>query len=143
MRKLGLLGIALVMALGLLVPMMAQATAVYAHEPPPGNEGLTPGFWKNHLDMWPVAPDAYYFDDVFGVGPHVTLLDALSLSGSIDDALARHAVAAVLNAAHPDISYPASVGAIISAVGTYWGTADAEWLKDILDSFNNLGGNFD
>jgi hypothetical protein len=90
---------------------------------PPGGEGCTPGYWKNNADKkgavsW--VPTGYSpsdkFSDVFGVVITVraggrrtitdpTLLQALQATGGGVDALARHAVAALLNAAHPDIAY--------------------------------------
>jgi hypothetical protein len=102
---------------------------------PPGGEGCTPGFWKNNADKkhavaW--VPTGYSpsdkFSDVFGVVITVraggrrtitdpTLLQALKATGGGVDALARHAVAALLNAAHPLIAYgignPAGVIALV------------------------------
>lgn len=74
-------------------------------------QGCTPGYWKqpHHLDSWGptgYSPDDIFFD-VFGVGPDdLTLLDALWLRGGHMNAFMRHAVAALLNAAHPLVAYP-------------------------------------
>jgi hypothetical protein len=76
-----------------------------------GNQGCTPGYWKNHTDSWP--PTGYsttqkikgvFSEATFwpGVG-NATLLDALSFAGGSGtegaaEILLRAAVAALLNA---------------------------------------------
>ena len=75
-------------------------------------EGCTPGFWKNHTpddkkNFWSGTPyePTDDFDTVFGrdvFNPNRTLLVALTTGGGGWDALGRHAVAALLNATHPD-----------------------------------------
>ncbi|MBI2567685.1 MAG: hypothetical protein HYV63_11690 [Candidatus Schekmanbacteria bacterium] len=83
-----------------------------------GDNGCTPGYWKNHLESWPItslSPDQPV-DTVFGelwLYPEVgsaTLLEALSFSGGSDllgavRLLVRAGVAAVLNALHPDVPH--------------------------------------
>jgi hypothetical protein len=67
--------------------------------PPPGGEGCTPGYWKNHLSAWPVSA-ALDFDATFGVdlfNPDVTLGQAVRLGGGGKYRLARHGTAAYLN----------------------------------------------
>lgn len=87
----------------------------------PGNEGCTPGFWKNHPDMW---PSPYRGDtrvsDAFGcaIGEFETLWDAISARGGGINKLARHGVAALLNAAHPYVDYPLSIDEVKYAVCT-------------------------
>ena len=80
-------------------------------EEPPGDEGCTPGFWKNHLDEW--APSglspADDFDTTFGVDlfdPDITLGDAIKLKGGGVKKLGRHGTAALISALHPDVGYP-------------------------------------
>jgi hypothetical protein len=112
---------------------------------PPDGEGFTPGFWKNHPDAWPTGyvpydPDATYFDEVFEVGPHITLMAALSTGGGGENALLRHASAAILNAEHPDVDYSIAVAEIIAAVQVAYDSGDYEPLKDQLDEYNNMGG---
>jgi hypothetical protein len=88
-----------------------------------GGQGCTPGYWKNNADKHDASawgPTGYdpddEFYDVFGVHITVgaggkktitdpTLLEALQATGGGVNALARHGVAALLNAAHPDIAY--------------------------------------
>lgn len=74
--------------------------------------GYTPGYWKNHPQAWSAAglgPDDS-FKEVFGVTTtfNVTLMDMLRAKGGDADALGRHAVAALLNANHPEVAYPYS-----------------------------------
>lgn len=107
-------------------------------------EGCSPGFWKNHVEEWAAtgwSPEDS-FSNVFGVGPNISLLEALNTGGGGDKALGRQAVAALLNASHPDINYPASEVEIIAAVQDVLVLGDPdiiEELKDILDKLNNLG----
>ena len=118
---------------------------------PEGGEGCTPGFWKNNADKKGASQwtDPYDPTDlvssVFSAAPagigSLTLLQGLELGGGGVNALTRHAIAAVLSAAHPDIDYPLTVAEIVAAVNAaYGGDADAiEDLKNDLDAFNNLG----
>ena len=74
-----------------------------------GCSGRTPGYWKQpqHYSNWPTpfvakGDDATKFNDVFGSAygyPGKTLLDVLELQGGDRNAVARHIVAALLNAA--------------------------------------------
>lgn len=118
MKKLIVVGITLVMALSLLV---INAGAVLAT-----NQGLTPGYWKNHTENWPDYAqrgeypnygDPYTLDEIFfacdiSALPNVdiaalgedTLLDALNYKGGKGDdggarILLRAAAAAYLNIA--------------------------------------------
>lgn len=75
----------------------------FASASAPPTNGCTPGFWKNHTSHW---PDGYLTSDsfnlTFGVAafnPDRTLLEAAQNGGGGADALGRHAVAALLNAA--------------------------------------------
>jgi len=113
-------------------------------------EGFTPGFWKNHAfgkkAAWGptgLAPGDL-FSTVFGCGPDKTLLKVLKTGGGGEKALGRHAVAALLNALHPNVDYAMSSGHVIDAVCDALASGDKdeiEDLKDDLDEFNNAGGN--
>jgi hypothetical protein len=86
-----------------------------------GNEGCTPGYWKNNAKNWGAVSWVGYapgdsFECVFGVDvtlrangkatyPTPTLLQALDANGGGINALARHAVAALLNISNPNINY--------------------------------------
>lgn len=123
-------------------------------EPPPGDEGCTPGYWKNHLSSW--APTGFTpgqtAGSVFALGgfPSLaskTLLQTLDggggsgVSGAVT-ILLRAAVAALLNAAHPDVAYPRTVADIIADVNAAIASGDRDTILELaeeLDEDNNLG----
>ncbi len=114
-----------------------------------GGEGCTPGYWKNHTGLkkqtnqWP--PTGFgqgdSFDATFAVVSSFggTLLEALNRGGGGENALGRHAVAALLNAAHPAVSYDLSVPQVIAAVGAAYASGDFEGTKNTLAAFNEQG----
>jgi hypothetical protein len=98
-----------------------------------GGEGCTPGYWKNNADKWGASAWVGYapgdsFEAIFGVDvtlrgngkatyPAPTLREALDANGGGINALARHAVAALLNISNPDIGYGiGSTAALITMV---------------------------
>lgn len=95
----------------------------------PACAGCTPGYWRQpqHLDSWLATGfrPSDTFNSVFGVTAYVrtdgtpyTLLEVLrELQGSgdpISTNLGFHAVAALLNAAHPGVNYGYEAGDIIT-----------------------------
>ena len=127
-----------------------------AIECPPGNQGCTPGYWKQsqHFDSWVGFTQSQsvggVFSGVAGVCPTLankTLLQALNFKGGNTlcekvQILLRAAVAAVLNAANPNVSYPLSVSEVQSMVNTALATHDPDTILDLatlLDDDNNLG----
>jgi hypothetical protein len=112
-----------------------------------GGEGCTPGYWKqpHHFDSWvppysPIDPQTYFDDpDVFGVGPHKTLLQVLKTGGGGEAALGRHAVAALLNAASGGVSYEYYVQGIKDMVKEAYDTGDFERIKNLFAQQNELG----
>jgi hypothetical protein len=122
-----------------------------------GNEGCTPGFWKNHPDLWHTYSPEDLVGDVFIIPAELsaladdTLMEALNYDGgkgAIGAArnLLRHAVAALLNAADPDVNYAMSEAAIIADVNAALATLDKgtiEMLKNDLDYYNNAGCSID
>ena len=117
--------------------------------------GCTPGYWKQeqHFDSW-VATGYSPGDlvgDVFPVAPAElagdSLLDALKYKGGPGELgaariLLRSSVAAVLNAAHPDVSYRAKVGWLIENVNLrldYGNRGKMLELYEKLDYWNNFG----
>jgi len=120
-----------------------------------GYEGLTPGFWKNHLDKWVEYSPDQTIGETFSIPSELsnlsskTLLQGLEFGGgpTVEDAakiLLRHAIAALLNAAHPNITYSLSENEILTQVNNALSSLDRDKmlsLKDILDEYNNLGGN--
>jgi hypothetical protein len=115
--------------------------------PPPSGEGLTPGYWKNHLEDWP--PTGYSpsdsYDAIFGVVNHLdsglTLGQTIGMNGGGEKALMRHATAALLSAAHPNIEYPLTISEVIAIVqAAYAPGGDFTDAKDILAPLNELEG---
>ena len=114
--------------------------------PPPGNEGCTPGFWKQdqHLDSWVGAAPGDDFDATFGVNffnPNISLIVAAGLNGGGTNALARHAVAALLNSNSADVDYQYTTAQVLDIVqgdGAYAGLS-VEARKDLLVAANEAG----
>lgn len=121
-------------------------------------EGLTPGFWKNHPVCWMGYSPTDTFEDIFErtitINAHgkkpgnsdPTLMEALNAKGGGINALARHAVAALLNAAHSEINYPLSTDEVKEALQNAIDSGDStviEALKNELDMYNNAGGGID
>jgi hypothetical protein len=123
-----------------------------------GGEGCTPGFWKNHQEVW----DGVGGDDVtttiqttdgfnatFGVTPaqsgqpnSLTLLGAAQQGGGGLNALARHAAAA-LASADSGIDYQYSVAGVIAlyrdAVGADAGPETVSSAHGKLEAANEEG----
>ncbi len=112
-------------------------------EPPSDGEGCTPGYWKQsqHFDNWtsPYNNGLLFgsagFEDAF---PGKTLLNVVSTGGGGLKALGRHTVAALLNAASPDVAYPLTVSEVIASFNAgYPGDKnDYENLKDQFEGYN-------
>lgn len=115
--------------------------------PPQPATGCTPGYWKqkHHFDSW--VPTGYVetqtVSSAFGaVDPTVdalTLEDALKQGGGGLKALMRHAVAALLNAAHPDVNSVLTVQQVIDAVQAAVNGGDIEATKNTLEQANEEG----
>ncbi len=110
------------------------------------------GTEKNHESAW--ASTGYVpsqtVGSVFGGAGKLassTLLEALKFKGgsTITEAkqiLLRQAVAALLNAAHPDVDYPRTSTQLISAVNAALASDDRSTILELasaLDADNNLG----
>jgi hypothetical protein len=108
-------------------------------DPPGGGQGCTPGYWRqdHHYDSWTGYSPTDDFDATFGVNfftPNKTLGAAVALGGGGVNALARHGVAALLNAASGGVAYAyttAEVIAIVRGTGAYAGLS-MEARKDLL-----------
>jgi len=111
--------------------------------PPMGNEGCTPGFFRNNLTSWPGgAEPGDDFDTTLMVDwfdPDISLLDALVLKGGGLNALARHTAAAYLNALGG--FYPLATGEVKDLAGAVDinDPAAVEALKDLFEGMNELG----
>ena len=82
-----------------------------------GNEGCTPGYWKNHTSNWEeYSPNTklktvFTFPSSLASYGEMTFLQALNFQGGTGREgavriLLRQAVAAFLNAAHEGVGYP-------------------------------------
>jgi hypothetical protein len=110
---------------------------------PPGEEGCTPGFWKTHPEAWVGFSPDQTLGSVFGAAvpgelAGVTLLDALSFGGGstlteAQQILLRQAVAALLNAAHPDVDFSLSTAEVIAAVSAALASGDRDTILDLAD----------
>lgn len=107
-----------------------------------GDEGCTPGYWKqeHHFDSW---PGAYTQNTLINTAlsttifpATMTLLQALEANGGGINALARHAAAALLNAASTGVDYPMSVAQVQTTVD---GPGSIEARKNIFEGNNELG----
>jgi len=132
------------------------ASVTLTVDQPPGLEGLTPGFWKNHTKLWVGYSPNQTLESVFNVPDslgmdNVTLMQALNFGGGIGVSgaaqnLFRHAVAAILNAAHVNVDYALTTTQIVTQVNTALASNNAsiiDTLKTTLDKYNNAGGGID
>jgi hypothetical protein len=113
-----------------------------------GTQGCTPGYWRNHADRWVGVAPAADFDATFGVDlfdPNVTLGWAIWAQGGGNNAFARHATAALLNAhggvPNADgttVDYPYTVALVIQMVQDAVANGTIEATKDLFDTANNL-----
>jgi hypothetical protein len=130
----------------------ATGTTTTTGTPTPAPAGCTPGYWKNHYDTpgWPSPfTDSQLFSSVFGgiTNPDYiylngkTLAQALRLGGGGANALARHAVAAILNIAELGAgAYGLTHGQVVTAVVNALNSGSGiESLKNQLDGRNNAG----
>ncbi|MET0052291.1 MAG: DUF4215 domain-containing protein [Candidatus Thiodiazotropha sp.] len=109
-----------------------------------GGDGCTPGYWKqpHHFDSWnmytPDTPFSDVFEDAF---PGMTLLQVMRNGGGKINALGRHTVAALLNAASTDVNYGHTPQSIIDLFNdAYPGSKDDyEMLKDEFADGNERG----
>lgn len=110
-----------------------------------GDAGCTPGYWKQeqHFGSWtvpyaPTTPFSAVFEDVF---PGQTLLQVLENGGGGLNALGRHTVAALLNAASSGVNYGQTPGDVITTFNTaYPGTKeDYNAVKNGLEYDNERG----
>ncbi|ANM31094.1 hypothetical protein ABI59_18210 [Acidobacteria bacterium Mor1] len=119
-----------------------------------GDQGCTPGFWKNHRCFWEGYSPYEKLGSVFDtLNTHYPCLawdrmkDALHYRGGKGHwgaarVLLRHATAAVLNASNGDVLYAWTEQQIIDEVNAALATKDRHTmleLKNELDALNNAG----
>ncbi|MDT8369918.1 MAG: hypothetical protein RQ745_11990 [Longimicrobiales bacterium] len=113
--------------------------------PPGGGEGCTPGYWRqaHHFDSWEGFDPSDSFDAVFGGNhfPGETLGEVVRARGGGINALARHAVAALLNASSSGVDYDLTTQEVIDAfTAAAAGTRrEMNARKDAFDTLNNQG----
>jgi len=137
---------------------LAFSSVVQAQE----DQGCSLGFWKQeqHFDFWEGAAPTELFSTYFGSSIEIrlknkdgggttvdpTLLQALRAPGGGINALARQAVAALLNAASPDVYYPIELGMVISLVNGVLADPteeNIEGLKSVFELANEMACPFD
>jgi hypothetical protein len=111
-----------------------------------GGQGCTPGYWRqsHHYDSWtlpytPTTPFSAVFANAF---PGKTLGQVVELGGGGLNALGRHAVAALLNAASGGVSYDFTTTQVIAGFNTAFATGNRKQMeaqKDVFDFLNNQG----
>ncbi|MEN8205343.1 MAG: hypothetical protein ABFS24_04940 [Pseudomonadota bacterium] len=115
--------------------------------PPSGGDGCTPGFWKQrqHFSAWvaPYSPGTL-FNDVFDNVSRfngLNLRQVLRAKGGGIYALGRHTVAALLNAANPDVDYGMTAADVIDDFNAVFPGTKAEYTaqKNIFAEANELG----
>ncbi|HSK81164.1 MAG TPA: hypothetical protein VLQ45_32215 [Thermoanaerobaculia bacterium] len=123
--------------------------------PPPGDEGCTPGYWKNHTGSWagsgysPGQTTGSVFSgaSAFPSLASKTLLQSLQGGGGPGTTgaakiLLRAAVAALLNAAHSGVDYPRTTAEIIADVNAALASNNRNTMLELaseLDDDNNGG----
>jgi hypothetical protein len=138
-----------------------DASHYFGIEPPPppptttGDEGCTPGYWKNHADSWPASgyATAQKVQSTFSEASRyaafgsASLLNALSFQGGAGveggvGNLLRAATASLLNAAHPGVDFPRPAAGVISDVNAALASGNRDQMLALaanLDRDNNLG----
>lgn len=103
-------------------------------------QGCTPGFWRQdqHFDRWPLpyTPDTPFSDVFADAFPGMTLLEVVWLGKGDLNALGRHSVAALLDAASPGVDYPLTVAEVIAAFDAAYASGDYEEQKDVFEGYN-------
>lgn len=150
-RKLSLCIVAGALA-ATVAPVAQQAGAANI-----GNEGCTPGYWKNHTSNWQeYRPSTrlgqpWDFPAELASFENVTMLQALQGGGGsgLDGAartLLRASTAAYLNAAHEGVGYPYrrfnEPGQLQMRIDAALASLDRQTMLDLaaeLDRANNLG----
>ncbi|MBA3430398.1 MAG: hypothetical protein H0U16_02810 [Actinobacteria bacterium] len=141
---------------GVMAATMAPA-AHFASAANIGNEGCTPGYWKNHTSNWqeykPTTrlDQPWDFPSELASFENVTMLQALQGGGGagLDGAakiLLRASTAAYLNAAHEGVGYPYrrlnEPGELRMRINAALASLDRQGMLDLaaeLDRANSLG----
>jgi hypothetical protein len=124
-------------------PTATPTTPPPTTPPPTGQEGCTPGFWKNHPNAFPApySPTTTLGSVFTGLPANyagLTFQQALSQGGGGLNALLRQAVAALLSATSPEVDYPLTADEVISLTNAAIASGIYEPTKDLFDQYNNL-----
>ncbi len=151
------------LAAGVVTAVLAGGTVLPAGAVNFGNEGCSPGFWKNHTDVWEEYRPGTTLGSVWDIPGALasfrndTFLQALGYGGGpgltgAARILFRASVAAYLNAAHEGLGYPlrrfrATVNgpSLESQIETALASGDRGTMLALashLDDLNNLGAEF-
>jgi hypothetical protein len=133
-----------------ITPQISHYNVCYEKDPPQYDQGCTPGYWRNHADRWFGVAPTDDFDTIFGVDlfqPNVTLGWAIWATGGGNNALARHATAALLNAygGVPNgdgtyvMNYPYTVDQVKAMVQAAVANGTIEDTKNLFEAANELG----
>lgn len=137
---------------GFVVGTPSEATIALLCTPVMGGEGCTPGFWKNWTGAPPgLQPNAWIATGYDWRDPFVsagfedayrgrTFLEVLDLNGGGKNALGRHTVAALLNAAHPDVAYDVTVAEVVAMFNdVIENDGDLKALLSLFEGYNEQG----
>jgi len=106
-------------------------------------QGCSHGYWKqpHHEGAWQELVPEDLFDEVFGVDAPAddSLLEALGSRGGQENALQRHAVAALLNAVHDDVAFAFTRAQVVDFVQQAYATGNYNEIKDLFEEANEAG----
>jgi hypothetical protein len=120
----------------------ATVTVTCTPPPPPGGEGCTPGYWKNHPESYGgtgVTSTSTLASVGFNVAATLTFQTALSTGGGGIRALLRHASAAYLNAASPNVDYSLTTAQVVAMTNAAIASGSYEATKNIFEGHNEDG----
>ncbi|OIU70794.1 hypothetical protein [Rossellomorea aquimaris] len=106
-------------------------------------QGCSVRYWADHPDVWVGFCPNNFFNFIFGrnvYSSNFTLGETHVLTGLGIDALARETVAALLNAAHPDVQYPLTLAEVVAKFREAFdeGGVRLEEIRVLFESFNNM-----
>jgi hypothetical protein len=134
-----------------------SAGVPFVNMPEEDKSGCTPGFWKNHTELWDQTSDeiasaagfttSTSFNTYFGLTPSqsgfsnsFTMDDAINAGGGDGNKLARHGVAALLNlSTEYAYDYPGDLNSLKAEIKQAYIDDDYEPLASDLASANEYG----
>jgi hypothetical protein len=111
--------------------------------PPTGVAGCTPGFWRqpHHYQYWaaPYTPTTAFGSVFSNAFPGRNLGQIVQANGGGLNALGRHTVAALLNAASPEVEYGMTPAQVIEAFNAAYASGNYEAQKNVFEGYNERG----